>query len=451
MPASTIVEFFGRGEARLYGSADNVEYVGHRAPATVTTQYDITWPAAAPAGARFMQIDAAGLVSFVVGVSGTLDAAYDSGGAGAGRVITTDTGPLELAGVDGLRLNTTNPKIEFETDIANFNWRIVAALAADNLLFQLGALDADISDDVFVTVLSIDSLRMVGVNTANPQEALHVTTVSGDAKIRIQAILNQDASIVFMEDSTSRFEVGYDDSAGGFVLALTDFATTPVMFVEDAAGDVGFGTQDPDSNFHIATAAGDDNLIVEAPAGSDALITFHEDSTDRFQVGYDDSEGGLVVGLGSLASPLLFFEDTTGSIGIGTVAPASTHQATIETASATLGCLRLSNTNAGSVSNELLELEAAGNQIGIRLTKTGAGSGSLILLSNSGTGNLIQSGANLFNVDDQGLVGVGNVSDGTRPAANTVDPGTIAWSTTDTQLIVSDGTDWRLVQDNTVT
>ncbi len=40
---------------------------------------------------------------------GTLDAAYDQGGAGSGRIITTDAGPVILTGPSGLLIGDTNP------------------------------------------------------------------------------------------------------------------------------------------------------------------------------------------------------------------------------------------------------------------------------------------------------------------------------------------------------
>lgn len=90
-----IQELRGRGELRLFGTSGN-NYLSHRAPATVTGSYDITWPAAAPAGDRIMQVSAAGVISFIAAGGGTLDNSYNFGGAGAGRLITADTGAFEV-------------------------------------------------------------------------------------------------------------------------------------------------------------------------------------------------------------------------------------------------------------------------------------------------------------------------------------------------------------------
>lgn len=299
--------------------ANGLNAVTTHAPAALAASYDIEHLDALPAGTEVLRIDASGKLTTVLGSGGSLDTAYDFGGAGAGRVILTTDGPLELAGVDGLRLNTAIPKIEFETDAGDFNWRIAAAVSAQHLLFQLGEQDADISDDAFSTILSIDSLRMVGINTANPQEALHVSAVSGDTKIRLQTAALSDASLVFMEDSVSRFELGYDDSADGFVLGRTDF-TDPVLFVEDVTGDVGVNELDPDAKLHVTSTAALASLIessnILARLGLRASGT-----TDENQVGIQASGDGLQFFAGGSTNVQI----VAGQVGIGTVPNANLH------------------------------------------------------------------------------------------------------------------------------
>ncbi len=300
-----IASFF---EAR----ANGLNAVTTHAPAALAASYDIEHLDALPAGTEVLRIDASGKLTTVLGSGGSLDTAYDFGGAGAGRVILTTDGPLELAGVDGLRLNTAIPKIEFETDAGDFNWRIAAAVSAQHLLFQLGEQDADISDDTFATVLAIDSLRMVGINTANPQEALHVSAVSGDTKIRLQTAALSDASLVFMEDSVSRFELGYDDSAGGFVLGRTDF-TNPVLLVEDVTGDVGINEVDPDAKLHVTSTAALASLIESSNALA-RLGLRASGTTDENQVGVM-ADGDDLILFGGAAARVVVQAD--GRVGIG--------------------------------------------------------------------------------------------------------------------------------------
>lgn len=53
----------------------------------------------------------------VVGVKGTLDEAYDQGGAGVGRTITADNGAVDIQGNDGL---TVNGRVAIGTNTANY-------------------------------------------------------------------------------------------------------------------------------------------------------------------------------------------------------------------------------------------------------------------------------------------------------------------------------------------
>lgn len=238
-------------EARANGTSA----VTVKANATLAADIDFILPVALPAGTEFLAIDSSGQLTTAAGAGGTLDQAYDSGGAGAGRIITADTGPVEIAGADGLRLNTTIPKIEFETDVAVFNWRMAANVGANDFRIQRGDQDADISDDTFDDIFLIDgSNRRVGIH-ALPSVDLDVNAsglgLGRTAAIRVGSQLGQDSILQFFEDSTSRWEIGYDDSAGGLAIGRQTIDLDTVMFFEDVTGDVGIGELVPDAKLHV--------------------------------------------------------------------------------------------------------------------------------------------------------------------------------------------------------
>ena len=84
--------------AVIYQNSTNANTFTTQSGAT-SASYTVTWPVAQGAASTFLQNDGAGVLTWVVGVGGnTLDAAYDQGGAGAGRTITVDTGAVLLAG-----------------------------------------------------------------------------------------------------------------------------------------------------------------------------------------------------------------------------------------------------------------------------------------------------------------------------------------------------------------
>lgn len=369
MGAQKIVEFLGRGEARLYGSADNVEYVGHRAPATVSAQYDITWPAAAPAGPRLMQVSAAGVISFIAAAgAGTLDQAYDFGGAGAGRLMTADTGPVEIAGPDGLQITHTDPAILWETTGAgDFNWK-TGAFSDDTYQVQRGDQDADVSDDIFETIFALDGVnRRLGINTVAPGTLAHLLSPSGDAKLTIEAPASSDSSVIFDEGGTAMWEVGYDESASGLVIGRLSF-TNPALFVEDTTGDVGIGEVDPDAKLHVTgTVAG--VALLESSDANSRLGLRASGTTDETKVYVGANGDNLKLGAGGND---VCTATATGFFGVN-ISPIFRF--------------------------DVLEAVAGGSAIRSRKTSTGtgdanqflnAGSQSCLLLDQDGSGKALQ-------------------------------------------------------------
>jgi len=63
---------------------------------------EYTWPSTNGNASQYLQTDGSGALSWATGADGatTLDTAYDLGGAGVGRAITTDSGPVALSNTD---------------------------------------------------------------------------------------------------------------------------------------------------------------------------------------------------------------------------------------------------------------------------------------------------------------------------------------------------------------
>lgn len=213
-----------------------------QAPADLTAgggSYTVEMLDSLPGVAEFLQIDAAGKLTTTPTGAGTLDQGYDSGGAGAGRVITADSGPVEAVG-DGFQASGATPVYLLETTGLVYNWRIQAT-AGDKLNIDRGDQDADVSDDTFDNVLTLDGVnRRLGLNNAAPAHLVDLLAASGAAKVRIAAPIGQDASVIFNENSVDVWEVGYDQSAGGLVVGRLSFAN-PVLIVEDTTGTVRIG------------------------------------------------------------------------------------------------------------------------------------------------------------------------------------------------------------------
>ncbi|MBW2938604.1 tail fiber domain-containing protein [Aureisphaera sp. CAU 1614] len=95
-------------------------FLGRTSLGTGTTNRYLM-PAADGTAGQVMTTDGAGNISFTTPSSGggTLDQAYDFGGAGAGRTITADSGAVIIEGNGGLRVESTNETNMLRVDGAN--------------------------------------------------------------------------------------------------------------------------------------------------------------------------------------------------------------------------------------------------------------------------------------------------------------------------------------------
>lgn len=306
-------------EARANGLAG----VTVDAPANLTAgggAYAIELPDALPVGTEFLTISAAGKLATSAGSAVvTLDAAYNGG-----SVITADAGPVEAAGAGGFLASHSAPVYGLETTGLERNYRITAGQTAGILEIQVGDADADISDDVFATMLAIDGgNQRLGFGTAAPVTLAHfVGPVGLDAVIRLDAPVGMDAAVTLFEDGVSRWKIGYDDSAGGLVVGRLSFAN-PTIFVEDTTGDVGIGTVAPARKLHVIGSSVDGiQALIEATQPNAALAFKASGTTDDLQVRVEavDNDMRLYAGAGTA---LMHLDGADARVGVGTTTPAA--------------------------------------------------------------------------------------------------------------------------------
>lgn len=101
-----------------------------------------------------------------------------------------------------------------------------------------------------------------------------------DGNININASAGSDASILFTEDNTDRYELGYDESANGLVIGRTDFSN-PVMLVRDSDGSVQFlGTEAQQADVQInVTGNYTQGLRIDDAVGGATLLYVHKENT----------------------------------------------------------------------------------------------------------------------------------------------------------------------------
>lgn len=354
--------------------ANGLDAATLHAPAALAASYDIELFDALPAGPEFIQIDAAGKLFTAAGASGTLDEAYDSGGAGAGRVITADAGAVEInsalnicldlnqsgdfgcatldkTGLGGgvlltlanagtglnLQLTKSNAVLGTVLGISDAGTGVslsISKTGSGNLISCSGGggtlvwtgTQLDLQGDIAGGVLSVFSLD-VGTNPViktfqlGTGVALHVDN-SGNAfpaTIRLESGSGAtDAMLEFHQNSVQRWELGYDQSAGGFALGRLTFVN-PAIFAEDTTGDVGINELTPDAKLHVTSAASLVALI-EATTGTAQLNLRDSAASDENQVG--------ILGVGDdlqlMAGGVVFFHMDAADerVGIGDTTPS---------------------------------------------------------------------------------------------------------------------------------
>jgi len=374
------VELTDAGVASFYEArANGLNVATLNAPAILAGSYGLELPDALPAGLEFLTIDAAGKLATSVGATGDLQAAYDSGGPGLGRAIVADNGAVTidvsaLAGNSALAIGMADDQVAMTIDktgvgtgnvLSMFNAGTGVSLAVTKTnigagnhvvltdagtgttltLSKTGASgnliscsggggtlvwtgnQLDVQGDNVGGALSVFSLD-VGTNPViktfqlGGGIALHVDNSSNafPATIRLESGAGvTDAMLEFHQNSVQRWELGYDQSAGGFALGRLTFAN-PTIFVEDTTGDVGINELTPDAKLHVTSAASLVALL-EATTGTAQLNLRDSASSDQNQVGI------LAVGddLQLMAGGVVFFhmDAADGRLGIGDNTPSA--------------------------------------------------------------------------------------------------------------------------------
>lgn len=343
------VNHTNQGQLLLFeDQANGTNSVARQAPASLAGSYTVTELAALPASAEFLQIDNTGQLTTSVGTVGSLDDAYNGG-----RIITADAGPVEAAGAGGFLASHTAPVYGLETTGVERNYRVTAGQTANLFEIQIGDSDGDISDDTFDTGLVIDGPNGNLGFRVTPTTTLHADSVTGDCKLTLQSALTSDSSVIFSEDGTARWETGYDQSAGGYLVSGTAFGTLDALFVEDSTGDVGIGELTPDARLHATSSAALASLI----ESSNALCRLGlraSGTTDQNQVGVQADGDDLQLFAGGAVVATV--DGALASIGIGVDPPV----------------------------NAILHVDSSGVREGIRVTHSGTDVGVDIIHTGSG-------------------------------------------------------------------
>lgn len=154
----------GQKELRLQDTTGG-EYVGHRAPGTVTSSHTYTWPAALPAGNRVLQSDSSGNLSWVTTTPGSGD--ISNGGNTFGAAITIGTN-------DAFALNfETNNVIKGSITSAGA-WTLGESAGT-----QTHAVNGNLNITQLVGVVGTPTVSLMQVGASANQTLLSGTTQEG--------------------------------------------------------------------------------------------------------------------------------------------------------------------------------------------------------------------------------------------------------------------------------
>ena len=179
--------------------------------------------------------------------------------------------------------------------------------------------------------LTISSGGNLGIGTANPGERLHLTTTSGNCKLRIDAA--SAASVDFYNSGTRFSDMFTDASTGDFTITNRQDADiivrtngTNERLRVTSAGLVGIGTNNPSGKLNIVGSdtqllnliqdsgdlairlndRGTGSAYIKVPDNTSGSLTFETGGSERLRI---DSGGRLITGNYSTA-----LDTTAGSI-----------------------------------------------------------------------------------------------------------------------------------------
>ena len=147
----------------------------------------------------------------------------------------------------------------------------------------------------FQTSGDLQAKTKIGIGI-DPVEILDIKSVSGDARIRLDAPSGSDTEIKFFNAGAAQYTIGHDDATDNFVIGSAD-VDTPLVSVKKS-GNVGIGTNDPTYRLDVLEATGNGLRIKAGDQLTDVALSVGSAGTaDKFVV-----KAGGNVGIGT-ASP----------------------------------------------------------------------------------------------------------------------------------------------------
>ena len=365
------------GEVRFHDNDDS-HHVNVKSPATISTSYTLTLPAADGSTGQFLKTDGSGNLSFATATSGSGDITSVVAGAGLTDGATTGDATLNVGAGTGIAVNANDVAIDY-TAVTE----LTSGLASTD---ELVLNDAGVLKRMDISVLSAYTAALTETLTNKSIDADNNTVTNLEVDNLKSGVLDTDISAVVGTDTTLASakaiktyvdaQIATKDNTdeiteGSSNLYFTDARAQAVSInnlSEDTSPQLG-GALDVNGNKIVSTSGAD--IDIEPNGTGDVLLgnfKFDADQTvgasqDNFVLTYDNTAGKIsleaatgggitasstdtltnksltapiLTGSSSSAGSILFKEDTdNGTNSVTLIGPAATADVTVTLPAAT--------------------------------------------------------------------------------------------------------------------
>lgn len=227
----------------------------------------------------------------------------------------TDPAAGDLVFIGDISSSDTNPEIKYINHDNFFKTLNIKALNASGL---------SLYDDGGNLGIFIQDGGNVGIGESSPDSSLHVYKAGENSIVKIEAGSDGfDSYIDFVQNSSSKFHVGFDDTGDKFLITRNIAANTDIIVNTD--GNVGIGT-----TYNSATLNVNGDINVQAT--NDLILDANnsEIRVDGTKLKINEYGGGTsgvpqtndveIYGQGG-SSPLFLADVSAGNVGIGINSP----------------------------------------------------------------------------------------------------------------------------------